>query len=590
MGPGTLILSASDTYSGGTTVTAGMLQLAASTGALSTSGAITASDGTLDLGGNNQQTSSTILFQGGTVQDGTLTNTGTAAFNGQSGNVSATLSGTAGLTKSTNGTLTLSGTGGYTGNTSVSAGVLNLKGVTVGSTTGTSDFFIGPPVGTANATSNAAVNLTAGSINVNAAAFPNGMAVGGMTKSGWLNMTGGAINFGAGGSSWFMVGAETAIAATTGDGRFDMSAGTINGSGASGMIAGTRGAAGIINLSGNAVVNESLLYVQYGAGGNYLGVVTQSGSAAVTLSNAANGLWFNNTNAQKSVYNLNGGTLTTPIITQGAAGGVLNFNGGMLTASQNTTNFMTVTSALVYGGGATINTGAYSITSSASLTAPAGDGIGAVGSTILPLAVGSGYVTPPLVTFAAPAGGGIAATGYSVLNTNGSLQDIVITSPGNGYAPSESVVVTLAAGSGGGSGATFGSVSAATVNTGGALTKTGPGTLTLSGSNTYSGGTTVSAGILTFASTTALPSSGTINVASGAYAGIGADLNSSGYLTKVSTASTGVVGIDGGATTAGLNLTGFAEGLRIGSATSGTLSAPSRRRAPPTTWAAAEAR
>ena len=62
--------------------------------------------------------------------------------------------------------------------------------------------------------------------------MPGAVAIGGMTTSGWLNMTGGAINVGTGANSWFMVGAETAgNVATTGDGRLDMSGGTINGTG-----------------------------------------------------------------------------------------------------------------------------------------------------------------------------------------------------------------------------------------------------------------------------------------------------------------------------------------------------------------------
>ena len=104
----------------------------------------------------------------------------------------------------------------------------------------------------------------------------------------------------------------------------------------------------------------------------------------------------------------------------------------------------------------------------------------------------------------------------------------------------------------------------------GVLAQLGPGAVTLSASNNYTGGTAVSGGMLSFANTAAIPSSGTISVASGAYAGIPADLNT--VIARVTTASAGVLGIDGGATTAGLNLTGYNGNLRIGSATSGTLS------------------
>ncbi len=66
-----------------------------------------------------------VRFSGGTVSNGTITNN-TTAFDDQSGNISAILAGSAGLTKSSNGTLSLSGINAYTGATTVSAGTLVL--------------------------------------------------------------------------------------------------------------------------------------------------------------------------------------------------------------------------------------------------------------------------------------------------------------------------------------------------------------------------------------------------------------------------------------------------------------------------------
>ena len=88
-----LVLSGNNTYAGGTTVSGGTPGLAV-TNALAhgrqTSRPYLGS--VLDLGGNGQTTSGTVSFQGGVVQNGTVTST-VAAFDGRSGTIAASLSG-----------------------------------------------------------------------------------------------------------------------------------------------------------------------------------------------------------------------------------------------------------------------------------------------------------------------------------------------------------------------------------------------------------------------------------------------------------------------------------------------------------------
>jgi fibronectin-binding autotransporter adhesin len=132
---GTVTLSGANTYTGTTTISAGTLQLAGGDNRLSTAGAITAAGGTFDLGGHNQTTSGAVSFQGGTVQNGTLTKSG-AAYDARSGIIRAVLAGGVDLNKTTSGTVTLSGANTYTGTTSVNAGTL-LANNTSGSATGT---------------------------------------------------------------------------------------------------------------------------------------------------------------------------------------------------------------------------------------------------------------------------------------------------------------------------------------------------------------------------------------------------------------------------------------------------------------------
>ena len=127
-GVGILALSGTSTYSGGTTISAGLLQLVGGNN-LPSAGNITATGGTLDLGGQGQSTSGAVSFQGGGLQNGTLAQTGTSIFDGQSGTINAVLAGNVGLNKSTGGTIVLGGGGSntYSGSTAISLGSLVLS-------------------------------------------------------------------------------------------------------------------------------------------------------------------------------------------------------------------------------------------------------------------------------------------------------------------------------------------------------------------------------------------------------------------------------------------------------------------------------
>ena len=122
-GAGTLTLAAANSYSGATTVHAGVL-LSGLAGALPDTSAITVdSGGTLDMNGKNDVVGSIagagpILLGGAALTSG-ADNTNT--------NYSGTLSGAGTLTKTGTGTLTLSGANTYTGATTVSGGTLAVS-------------------------------------------------------------------------------------------------------------------------------------------------------------------------------------------------------------------------------------------------------------------------------------------------------------------------------------------------------------------------------------------------------------------------------------------------------------------------------
>ena len=122
----TYTLTLTDTgnnYTGGTIVQSGTLKASAAGTLGSTSGALTVSGGTLDLGGVSQ-TAGTVTISGGTISDGTLTG---SSYAGQSGTVSAILAGSGTMTKTTSGTLTLSGANTYSGITTITGGLLQIN-------------------------------------------------------------------------------------------------------------------------------------------------------------------------------------------------------------------------------------------------------------------------------------------------------------------------------------------------------------------------------------------------------------------------------------------------------------------------------
>ena len=119
-----MTLTNADSYTGGTTILAGTLQLG-SGGSLASTGLLTIGGGTFDLNGNDQTVAGLTIIPGsaGSIMlgDATLTvnQAGTTQFNG-------VISGEGGLTKTGAGLLSLTGASAYTGATTVDAGTLRL--------------------------------------------------------------------------------------------------------------------------------------------------------------------------------------------------------------------------------------------------------------------------------------------------------------------------------------------------------------------------------------------------------------------------------------------------------------------------------
>lgn len=131
IGSGTLTLSATNTYTGATTINAGVLKTAVATNALGSNSAVVLANtagATLDTTNLSQTIGS--LAGGGTTGGNVLLGTGTLTVGGNntSTTYSGTISGSGGLVKTGNGTFTLTGTQGYTGSTVVNVGSLVVNG------------------------------------------------------------------------------------------------------------------------------------------------------------------------------------------------------------------------------------------------------------------------------------------------------------------------------------------------------------------------------------------------------------------------------------------------------------------------------
>ena len=117
IGSGTTILTATNTYAGGTTINAGILAVAADVNLGAAAGGLTFGGGTLQ-------------FLSGFITNRPVTlNTGGGTFdtNGNDATLSGPIAGTGGLDKIGAGTLILSGANTYSGGTSLAAGTLRLE-------------------------------------------------------------------------------------------------------------------------------------------------------------------------------------------------------------------------------------------------------------------------------------------------------------------------------------------------------------------------------------------------------------------------------------------------------------------------------
>jgi autotransporter-associated beta strand protein len=511
-GAGTLTLSGTNTYSGGTTFNAGTVSISSNSNLGAAAGGLTFNGGTLQVTGN-------------VIGTRAITMTGAGTFDvalGKTIEESGVVSGNGNLSVINYGTLILSGSGSNgTGSTNI-AGILSLRG-TVALGSGNLAFTTGIlELGSGNFTR----SLGAGAGQVNMSGGGAGYSAFGADRIVNLGGSGATVTWGAG--NFVAAGQVLYFGTTTADHTLDFQNG-INLNGASrsiqvvrgvgsvpeGKISGVISGAGTSNFSLDAVPGFSAGSLTLSNGGNsYAGTTTinagnllleanATGTAGNTvLGSGASDILLGNTSGAYDAGLLTNSAVTisrniraqsgnTGVITLGgnsassstfsgsiflgtnsgtgkgvtltaAAGGTTTFSGviqdptsvsgpGLLRKSGAGT--VVLSGVNTYAGGTSIDGGTLSISQSTNLGANAG-GVTINAGT---LEITSGFSTNRVFTLAD------AASTFQI-------------------DPAQTFTITSVIGGGG------------------ALNKTGTGTLTLSGANTYSGGSVINAGTVIISS------------------------------------------------------------------------------------------
>ena len=534
-GGSTLTLSEANNYSGGTTVSAGILAFAGAGTLGSTTGPLTVTGGgTVSLGTTLQTVGNVSLVSGTISGAGTGTLTGTS-FQVENGTISAKLDGPgAKLTKSNTGTVTLSGVNSYGGGTLVNGGTLTLSiAGALGATSGelTVD-------GTTNGT--AILNLgatlqTVGAVNL----LSGGQITGTGTLTGTVfNVESGTLSARLAGTGALIktnaAGTVTLSGTNTYTGATEVKAGTLQvakalslpGLTTPGLIkvaggatlainaggAGEFTAANLAALTANATFEANAILgidTTTATGGSFncnqtlVGAVglTKLGTGSLILSGTGN-TYSGGTKVQAGTLTLSGpGTLGT------GGGGLLVDGAGTLVNLGGTSQTVGAVSVL---NGAQINTGTLTGTSFHV-------GSGSLGANLM----GSGALLTKDTT------GTATLTGANTYDGGVDLLDGVLVLGSSGALGSSGTIRlmggTLQFGANNqtdyssrfstGAGQSFNfdtngravTLAANLTSTGGALTKSGAGTLTLAGTNTFTGGTTVKAGTLQAVKSASLP-------------------------------------------------------------------------------------
>jgi autotransporter-associated beta strand protein len=571
MGTGTTTLVANNTtYSGGTLISRGTLQVG--------SGANFATDGSLGTG--NVTNNATLAFNRGLAGDTVSNNiSGTGALTMFGSAASLTLAGSnsySGLTTIDSGYTLQIGTGGTNGTLgtgSVSnAGILSFNrsdlytvANAISGTGALSQIGSGTTILLGSNSSSGATDVTNGMLQIGDGGTTGSVSGGGITLSGSGNLAFNradsvtvANSIAGGGGTLSQIGSGTLILTGGGAtyGGTVISNGTlqIGDGGANGSI----GAGAITNNSVLAINSSTNIAFANDQAITGTGVLVQMGTGTTTLV-ANNTTYSGGTLISRGTLQVGSGANTA---TDGSLGtgnvtnnATLAFNRGL--ASDTVSNNISGTGALtMFGSGGLTLVGSNSYS-----------GLTTIGSRYT-LQIGTGGTNGTLGTGSVSNAGTLsfnrsdlytasnAISGTGKLSQIGSGTTILLGS--NSYSGETTVTNgVLQIGNGGTTGSIAGDVVnnatlifnrsdastySGTINGTGAVTKQGGGTLTLAGANSYTGGTMISDGVLALGSANAVGASGTIRFGGGTLQYSAS--NTTDYSSRFSTAASQAYSID----------------------------------------------
>lgn len=457
-GAGTTTLTGVSTYQGGTTVVAGSLALSGN-GALFSSGGLSVDTGaTFSIAATNTGATVGSIASDGTIALGAKTLTfGTSASN----TITGPITGSGGsINIQGGGSTTLSGTNTYTGSTTITGGTLTLTGSNAyqGGTQVTNASFA--LTGSATIYSSGDVTLTGTSSVFDLSALSaSSLTIGNLNAQGSIAL----------GSHTFDL--------IFGNSETSTLSGTITGSGGSLTKQGTGAChlSSICSYQGSTNINNGILFLE-GTGSLYSGTnltIQSSGGFDISGVNASSVQVATVTSTGAIVIGSKNFIFGSGSTSQTA--GILGSSGSVTKVGSGDVQ---VSGVNIYQGGTTISAGSFSLTGNASVYS-SGAFFVASGATFDI----SGLSNPNLTIGDLSGAGNIVIDGIDLLF--GTTNDTTISGPITG--------------------------------TGGALTKQGSGTVTLtSASNTYTGGTTITAGTLALSGSGSLYTNGALTVDAGA--------------------------------------------------------------------------
>jgi autotransporter-associated beta strand protein len=551
-GSGTLVLGGSSTYSGGTTLSGGAIQIAADSGIGNTAGTFTLNGGTLNTTAIIT-TPRPILISSGTIQ-----------IDASSLTLSGTISGSGGFTKSGTGSLIFSGANNtYSGTTTLATGILQAGTANSFSPNSIISNSTTVDLNNLNQTSGlifGSGNVTLGSGNLTMSKTTNTATT--FTHTGTISGTGGVtISMpGASGDRYNMYGTNTYSGGTTlttaqlginQDANFGAASTQINVTGNSTLFVGAA-----ISIPRNIVFSNNSRLTVTATVSSLTFPSSMSGTGALSLTGSFNstvsGPWtfsattfltlttgtvtLTNTNilssasilnlGASSILNLNGFDQEVASLTSSAAT-TLRLNGATLTCGAN--NATSTASGLISGPGTLVKKGTGGLTLSNTSNSQT--------TTVL----NSGTISISSSNSLGTSGATFSVTGNGTLRITATISNM-------------SQPVTLASNT-----LTIDTQSFALTATntlsgaGGGITKIGSGSLILTGSNSYTGTTQVSGGTLQAGTTSAFPLQSAFVLD-----------NTAGVVLDLNNFNSSIASLSGGGTTGG-NVTLGSATLTLGS-------------------------